>query len=176
MLHSVNDLACVFDGLLKLEIGMFGKPAIALLFAVAISSGSAFADFSAGMSAAQLETEARAQVAAGRSAADIAKAGLQARVNAGFLTTAMLLAGINSSAAITGLVSAGGNLDQVVGAAFAAGIPDATITTAATGGGAVDEAVIAALARAHGNDSKTRLTGTPNPAANPGAGNTASPN
>ncbi len=155
---------------------MFGKLANALFLAVSISSGSAFADFSAGMSAAQLETEARAQAAAGKSAADIARAGLTARVNAGFLTTAMLLAGINSSAAITGLVSAGGNLDQVVGAAFAAGIPEATITTAATGGGATGDAVNAALALARGDGSKTRLTGTPNPAGNPGAGNTASPN
>ena len=156
---------------------MFRKVAIAVVSTLAISSSSAFADFSAGMFAAQLEVEAKAQAKAGKSPADIARAGIAAGVNARFLTTAMLLAGISPSAAISGLVSAGGDLDQIVGAAFAAGVLEATIVDAATAGGASGVNVNTALALARGTISRgTLLTSTPNAAGTPGGGSQASPN
>ena len=81
--------------------------AIAILSA-ALMSPVVYAQFTSGMTASQLQQEVQAQVAAGKSAADIARAGLAAGVEAGSLTTAMLLAGINPNSALTALLVRGG--------------------------------------------------------------------
>src|SRR5438045_5098189 len=76
------------------------KLASILLASFVLASSTALAQFSAGMSGAGLESAVKAQMAAGKSAADIAKAALAAGVNAGAVTTALLVSAANPDAAV----------------------------------------------------------------------------
>ena len=93
---------------------------VAGLFAV---TSSAWADFKAGMTVMQLQAEVKAQITSGKSAASIAKSGLDANVNLGDLTKAMIDSGVAPGVAISALIGAGAEPNAVQMAAERAGVP-----------------------------------------------------
>ncbi len=123
------------------------KLSVLFAAALALSASLSFAQFSGGMTTAQVEQAVKQQLAQGKSPADVAKSALAAGVNAGTLTTAMLLAGANPSATVTAIIAAGGDTTAVVMAAVAAGVPPEQVASAARAAGANPAVVQAAIDR-----------------------------
>jgi hypothetical protein len=117
-----------------------------------LASSAAWAQFNSTMTGAGLESAVKSQMAAGRTAADIARAALAAGVDAGALTTALLVSGVSGDAAVQAVIRAGGNVGAVVNAAINAGVPPDTVERAAVAAGAppgqVHGAVVSATALA----------------------------
>ena len=128
------------------------KWASILLATFALASSAAYAQFNSTMTGAGLESAVKSQMAAGRTAADIARAALAAGVDAGALTTALLVSGVSPDAAIQAVIRAGGNVNAVVTAAINAGVAPDTVERAAVAAGAppgqVHGAVVSATALA----------------------------
>ena len=145
----------------------------ALVVSAAFFAPSAFAQFSTSQTPAQLQAAIAAQVAAGKSLADISKAALAAGVSAGSLTTAMLGTGAAGSNVIAAVIGAGGDAASVMDSALAAGVLPSVVRTEAINAGVPLGLVNAQLAK-FGNaspfGSSSGATGKSGSSGNTGAG------
>jgi hypothetical protein len=112
-----------------LDATMLRAPAIKVLQAVALAAALASlapfaqAEFRSGMTLAEIETEVAAQMAAGRSAQDIAGEALGVGLEPGLVTNAMINAGIAPLVAIGAAINNGAPREAVRAGAIAAGVP-----------------------------------------------------
>ena len=120
----------------------------ALIVAATCFATSAFAQFSTGMTNAQLDASVRQQMSAGKSLSDIANAAIAAGVTGGQLVTALLDVGTPPADAISATLRAGGDLAQVINAALAKGVSPTLILAAATSAGAATDRVQTLIADA----------------------------
>ena len=144
----------------------------ALIVAATCFATSAFAQFSKGMTNAQLDAAVKQQTTAGKSLSDIANAAIAAGVTGGQLVIALLDVGSSPAAAIAATLRAGGDLAQVINAALAKGVSPAAIQAAATGTGAAADRVqtlIAAAQRSPVSSSSFFASGPSNSSSSSGS-------